>query len=117
MNQTEDKGKRTSKTRLGWASVRCRSKLYALAPQEREPPPNSHRNEKLSGAKAEAALRMSHGMIAWVARALRSRGPVLPESLAGIPAPPITGHRLQRDTRVTARLILRRPQHEDDWET
>jgi transposase InsO family protein len=41
-----------------------------------------------------------------------SLGPGLPESPPGLPAPPITGHRLPRDARVVARSILGGLHHE-----
>jgi putative transposase len=45
-----------------------------------------------------------------------SLGPGLPESPAGLPAPPITGYRLPRDARVVARPILGGLHHEYEWE-
>ncbi len=45
-----------------------------------------------------------------------SLGPGLPESPAGLPASPFTGHRLPRDARVVARPILGGRHHEYVWE-
>jgi transposase InsO family protein len=45
-----------------------------------------------------------------------SLGPGLPESPPGLPAPPISGHRLPRDARIMARSILGGLHHEYEWE-